>query len=244
MGGSIVTRDEQDANSRLEGPTFRPPASSWREMIVWRLLLALLLGGLAALSIGMGKQAIQSRSFDYAWESGQSFAPDQHSLSVTTGTVHLRGSEAIEQGVGLLATGVTFALWAILLLTSMAGRQAPEPRWRHIHSAAALFSLIGLSTAALGFFPPWHIPRRPSCDAFYAVLLVFLALTCVGDRQRSRHLRQRVLPAVIVAGVLAAQFWVGALAGTVAGIFLGLTLGLHLVMLIPSLRKKARIVSS
>jgi hypothetical protein len=49
---------------------------------------------------------------------------------------------------------------------------------------------------------------------------------------------------VIVGGVLAAQFWAGALAGTVAGIFLGLTLGLHLVMVIPGLRKKAGIVSS
>src|SRR5262249_3995597 len=141
-------------------------------------------------------------------------------------------------------TGVTFAFWAILLLTSMAGRQAPQPQWRRIHSVAAMLSLVGLSAATLGFFPPWHIPQRPSCDAFYAVLLFFIFLTCLGGRQRTRYLLQRVLPALIVAGVLAGQFWVGALAGTVAGIFLGLALGLHLVLLVPSLRKRARMDSA
>jgi hypothetical protein len=91
----------------------------------------------------------------------------------------------------------------------------------------------------IALFPPWHVPYWPSCDALYVVLLFFVFLACLGDRRRIRYFSQRGFPALIFAGIIIGQVWVGALAGTIAGIFLGIALGIHVVALIPSLRAKA-----
>jgi len=219
------------------------PVASPRQLRIWRFVFALFFAGFGALLIGAGKQALQTRSVNFEWKStlgGASSRSDQVMRKVSQGTVQLRGSEAVEHGVGLFAGGVTLSLWSILLLWSVVGRQASDPQWRGIHSLATFLSLVGVTATMIGFFPPWHIPYWPSCDALYFVLLFFGFLVCLGNRKRILYFSKRGFPALILAGILIGQIWVGVLAGTIAGIFLGIGLGVHVVSLIPSLREKAR----
>jgi hypothetical protein len=158
--------------------------------------------------------------------------------------MQLQGSDAVEHGVGLFATGVTFELWGILVLLGMAGRQPPEAKWRGVHSLAALLSLAGVVTATIAFFPPWHIPWRLSCDALYVVLLYCIFLACLRDRKRVLYFSQRGFPVIVLAGILLGQVSVGALAGTIGGLFVGFILAVHVTVLIPSLRQKAEKIAA
>jgi len=242
--GRVMTHHEELDNSEQE-PMEQEPAASPRQLLILRLVLALVLGGLGVPLMVMGKRTVQDRSYNFAWEShGPSFTSDETSRSVTRGQVQLQGSEAVEHGVGLFATGVTFELWSVLVLLSMAGRQPPEARWRGIYSVAALLSLAGVTTATIAFFPPWHIPRRPSCDALYVVLLFCIFLASLRDRQRVLYFSQRGFPTLVLAGILLGQVWVGALAGTIGGMFVGFILAVHITVLIPSLRKKAEKIAA
>jgi hypothetical protein len=126
----------------------------------------------------------------------------------------------------------------------VAGSQSPETPWRGIYSVAAFLSLAGVITAMIAFFPPWHIPRWPSCDALYIVLLFCIFLACLRDRKRVLYFSQRGFPALILAGILLGQVAVGAFAGTIAGMFFGMILAIHITVLVPSLRKKAEKIAA
>jgi hypothetical protein len=238
-----MTRHEKVDNSG-EGFDEQPPASP-RQLQILRFVLALVLGGLGIPLIVMGKQTIETRSYNFAWEShGASLQSDQTSRTVTRGAVQLRGSDAVEHGVGLFATGVTFELWSILVLLSMLGGQPPEARWRGIYSVAAFLSLAGVTTAMIAFFPPWHVPRWPSCDALYIVLLFCIFLACLRDRKRVLYFSKRGFPALILAGILLGQISIGVFAGTIAGMFFGFLLAVHITVLVPRLRKKAEKIAA
>src|SRR5262249_40203704 len=150
-----------------------------------------------------------------------------------------RGSDAVEHGVGLFTTGVLFLLWSILVLLGIAGRQPPDVPWRGIHYVVGFLSLAGVVTAMMAFFPPLHVPGRPSCDALYVVLLFCAFLACLRDRKRVLYFSQRGFPALVLASILLGQVEIGVLAGTIAGIFFGLILAIHITALVPNLRRKA-----
>jgi hypothetical protein len=236
---------QEEVDNSKDEPIEQRPAVSPRQLRIMRLVLALVLGGLGIPLIVVGKQTIQDRSYNFIWEShGASYQSDQTRRSVTRVAVQLSGSEAVEHGVGLFATGVTFELWAILVLLNMAGGQPPEARWRRIYSVAAFLSLVGVMTAMIAFFPPWHVPRWPSCDALYVVLLFCIFLACLRDRKRVLYFSQRGFPALILAGILLGQISIGVFAGTIAGMFFGFLLAVHITVLVPRLRKKAEKIAA
>jgi len=239
-----MTRHKEVDNSQ-DDATEEQPAASPRKLLIMRFVLALVLAGLGVPLIVMGKRTIETRSYDFAWEShGASVTSDETRRSVTRGAVQLRGSDAVEHGVGLFATGVTFALWSILVLLSLAGGQSPQSQWRGIYSVVAFLSLTGVIAAMIAFFPPWHIPRWPSCDTLYIVLLFCVFLACLRDRKRVLYFSQRGFPVLILAGILLGQVAIGALAGTIAGMFFGLVLAIHITVLVPDLRKKAEKIAA
>jgi hypothetical protein len=240
----VMTRHKEVDNSE-DDAIERQPAASPRKLLIMRFVLALVLGGLGVPLIVVGKQTIQNRSYDFTWEShGASFQSDHVSRTVTRGAVQLQGSDAVEHGVGLLAAGVTFEFWSILVLLSLAGGQSAETPWRGIYSVAAFLSLAGVTSAMIAFFPPWHVPSWPSCDALYIILLFCIFLACLRDRKRVLYFSQRGFPVLILAGILLGQVTVGALAGTIAGIFFGLVLAIHVTVLVPGLRKKAEKIAA
>jgi hypothetical protein len=221
------------------------PAASPRQLLIMRLILALVLGGLGIPLIVMGKRTIETRSYNFTWEShGASVTSDETRRTVTRGAVELQGSDAVEHGVGLFATGVTFELWGILVLLSMAARQHPDTSWRGVHSVIAALSLAGVTTAMIAFFPPWHVPRWPSCDALYVVLLFCIFLACLRDRKRVLYFSQRGFPALILVGILLGQVSIGVFAGTIAGLSFGFLLALHITVLVPRLRMKAEKIAA
>src|SRR5262249_46821419 len=135
-------------------------------------------------------------------------------------------------------------LWGILVLLNMAAGQPSEAQWRSIYSVVAFLSLAGVMTAMVAFFPPWHIPRWPSCDALYVVLLFCLFLACLRDRKRVLYFSQRGLPALILVGILLGQMSIGFFAGTIAGLSFGFILALHITVLVPPLRKRAEKIAA
>jgi hypothetical protein len=234
----------QKADTFGESPDAEPAASP-RQLFIMRFILALVLCGLGIPLIVVGKRAVETRSYNFTWESHDaSIQADQTRRTVTRGAVQLHGSDAVEHGVGLFATGVTFELWGILVLLGMAGRRPPDAQWRGVHSALAALSLAGVMAAMLAFFPPWHIPWWPSCDALYVVLLFCIFLACLRDRKRVLYFSQRGFPALILVGILLGQLSVGVFAGTLAGMFFGFVLALHITVLVPGLRKKAEKIAA
>ena len=150
--------------------------------------------------------------------------------------MHYRGVEALEHGVGLVAGGITFGFWSLLLLWGSTSTTNLKSQWRPIYYLVFGISLICVTTSTIGFFPPWHVPFWPSCDAFYCVIGFLLFLACQRNGARIRFYSQRGFPSLIMAGILLASIWPGALAGVIGGIFLGVAIGFHVVMLIPKAR--------
>ncbi|MFO1023453.1 MAG: hypothetical protein U0903_22580 [Planctomycetales bacterium] len=197
----------------------------------------LLLWGIGGLLIWGGNKVFQAGEFHYSLDSysGDRIRAERRG-EIRTEKVVLTGSDAKWHGIGTMAAGGTLVFWGLVVFWNCLGPLAMEKDWTPMHALVTLISLAGCVTMVIGFFPPWHIPQWPSCDALYVVLLAFCFIGTIRDEKKVKKMVGVILPPLFMAGILLSNVWIGITGGLVAGVFIGLLLAVHIVLLIPQAR--------
>ena len=198
-------------------------------MLVFQIVFLALCLLVGVTMLYQGRRAIRDRAYDLNYTEGPG---STSTTSVNSGnrstpsTASYVGTEAVVFGTGLVAAGAMVLTWAVGLLFGMLGRVGVRmPQW--VVRLLAVVSLLALLVACLGLFPPWRITTLP----LYPVVA---ALTLAVVLPIPDQARKKVLPAVLLAFVLAGIFYLPSFP-FFAGIFVFLIALTNFALVFPSL---------
>lgn len=187
------------------------------------LLFAVLLALFACAFCWGGVRAIATQRQEMTWREIYGFTIGPIGLvgRGRQGVEIYRGADAVRSGVGFIASGVIFGVWAATVLCcGVIGRQT-SGKPGMIGQLATALSLLCLLLLSVCFFPPWQL----WAIWFWAELLVWAAFIVAS----ARIPRVRDYGPWLGIGTVATAMVLGMLA--VPGAFVGLALALFAFMI-------------
>ena len=183
-------------------------------------------------------QAIRQRAYDLSWESsgGVAVGPLLVFGGSSRGTEQYRGTAAVRAGIGLVAGGIMFGTWGLVLVRT-AVRPPVSATGRRVRQVVAAGSLACLATTVIAFFPPWELGVTPSSTALYAVLLLtFLVAFGLTPAARERWARSSFFGLILV-GVVGGMSCAGLAVGIGMGLLVALIAAWHVAAVLEGERR-------
>lgn len=224
-----------------QSPRRDPKAGTWYGNLLKRIVAAAFCCLFAVPLTGLGRSILRTGRYDFTVESysGRHSSSDFDRRNVRREEFHATGDWAREQGIGILAGGMTFAYWALLFLFGPTRTFSTTGPWNWLASLLVGISFLLSLTSLVYLFPPWRIGPAMSSNAFYIALTTLTVVAALGLGETNKDLAGKIFGGLCLVAVFMSYVWSGYFAGTLGGIFGGLLLGTHVVLLVPRLRKQA-----